>query len=72
MRIVVGFLIILGIFFLLHKALGLYFKGELFQPGAFKKSLHETGRTFWQGMKMFVILWILYLLLVYWLRNHNK
>jgi len=46
-------------------------KGELFNEGAIRKSLQESGRTVWLGMKIFIVLWFFYLLLNLWLRSQR-
>jgi hypothetical protein len=55
--------------FVVSKVINLFLSGKLFEPGALKKSFRESSKTFWQGAQLFVIVWILYLLLIYWVRH---
>ena len=54
-----------------EKALSLAIKGELFKPGAFKESFREIGKTLWLGMRLFVIVWILYLIVAWFMSKQN-
>lgn len=63
------FIFILLAVFIVSKVINLLLTGELFKPGALKKSFRESGRTLWQGMQLFVVVWILYLFLMYWVRH---
>jgi len=65
------FLIIFAIFlvFIGSKMIKLLVQGKLFDEGAFKAELRESGKTIWLGMRLFVILWLLYLLMLYFMRN---
>jgi hypothetical protein len=62
-------LFILFAVFVVSKVINLFLAGKLFEPGALKKSFRESGRTLWQGMQLFVVVWILYLLLIYWVKH---
>ena len=69
MRFFFGFLFLIIVFVFVSKAFSLLLRGELFKEGAFKRSLQESGRNLWWGMKMFVVLWLLYLIFIYLVRN---
>lgn len=69
MRYFFWILILLVMAFLASKIISLILKGKLFEEGAFKKELRESGKTLWIGMRLFVILWILYLLLLHLVSN---
>jgi len=59
------------VIWVLQKVFLLFIQGKLFEPGALKESFRESGKTLWLGMKLFVILWFLYLLFVWWVRTRN-
>lgn len=69
MRGINRLLVFLILLFIFTKATGLLLSGKLFEPGAFKASMRESLKTLWQGMQLFVVVWILYLLLMYWVRH---
>ena len=69
MRVFFGLLFFILFFAFASKAMGLLLKGELFKEGAFKKSLRESGQNLWWGMKMFVVIWLLYLIFIYFVRS---
>ena len=69
MRVFFGLLFLIIVFAFASKAMSLLLKGELFEEGAFKKSLHESGKNLWWGMKMFVVIWLLHLIFIYFVRN---
>ncbi len=54
-----------------ERAISLAIKGELFQPGAFKKSFREIGKTLWLAMRLFIICWILYLIVMWFMSKQN-
>jgi len=58
------FLIVIG-----DRALSLAMKGQLFKPGAFKGIFKDIGGQLWLGMRLFVILWLSYLIITWILRN---
>jgi len=55
--------------FVASRFLQLFISGKIFEEGAIKESFRESGQTLWLGMRLFVILWISYLVLV-WLVRH--
>ncbi|MFZ5515266.1 MAG: hypothetical protein ACOY90_01425 [Candidatus Zhuqueibacterota bacterium] len=67
------FLTYLLLFFFLFvigdRALSLAIKGQLFKPGAFKGILKDIGQQLWLGMRLFVILWLGYLIISWFIRN---
>jgi len=69
MRYFFGLLFLLLIFFLASKMISLLIRGKLFEEGAFKKELRESGKTLWLGMRLFVVLWLIYLLIIYFARQ---
>ena len=71
MRYFFGLLFIILVAVVASKAFSLLISGELFEEGAFKKSMHESGKTLWLGMKLFVILWLLYLIFIWWVRSRG-
>ncbi len=60
---------ILLLVFFGSKILNLLMSGKLFEPGALKESFRETKKNIWWGMKTFVIVWLLYLIFIWWVRN---
>jgi len=62
-------LFIILLFAFAQKILALLIKGKLFDAEARRASLAESGKTLWLGARMFVILWLLYLLLNWWVRR---
>jgi len=69
MRMFFYLLFFVLVFLFGSKIFKLLISGELFESGALKKSLRESGKTLWWGMKMFVIVWLLYLIFIWWVRN---
>ncbi len=67
----VFFLLLFLLFFLIivSKLVSLLMQGELFKEGAFKESMQQSGKTIWSGMKLFVIVWFLYLIFIWFVRN---
>ncbi len=55
----------------LERVASVTLKGELFKPGALRQAFRELGKTVLLGMRLFVVLWILYLLLLYWVQHHK-
>lgn len=55
--------------FVASRFIQLLITGKLFEEGAFKESFREGGQTLWLGMRLFVIIWICYLVLM-WLVKH--
>lgn len=62
-------IVILSVVFFGSKILNLLLSGKLFEPGAFKESFSEIKKNLWWGMKTFVIVWLLYLIFIWWVRN---
>lgn len=54
-----------------EKAISLAIKGQLFREGAFRAAFHEAGKQLWLGMRLFVILWLGYLIIT-WIIRHNN
>ncbi len=69
MRYFFGLLLLLLVFFLASKMISLLIRGKLFEEGAFKRELRESGKTLWLGMRLFVVLWLIYLLIIYFARQ---
>lgn len=69
MRYFFGLLFLLLILFLASKMISLLIRGKLFEEGAFKRELRESGKTLWLGMRLFVVLWLIYLLIIYFARQ---
>ena len=69
MRYYFGILFLLLLVFLASKMVKLLVQGKLFEQGAFKAELKESGKTVWLGMRLFVILWLIYLLVIYFVRK---
>ncbi|MBN1481378.1 hypothetical protein EH223_03300 [candidate division KSB1 bacterium] len=60
------FILVLGLVaFVLSRLFHLLIQGKLFEEGAIKESFRESGATLWLGMRLFVIIWLLYLSLVW-------
>ncbi|HPG39708.1 MAG TPA: hypothetical protein PLP19_13165 [bacterium] len=51
------------------KLLGLVASGKIFDSEEVKKVFRQGGKNLWWGMKMFVILWFIYLIFIWWVRN---
>lgn len=58
-------------FIVLEKTMSLLIKGKLFEPGALRNSLQESKKTLWQGMQLFVVVWLLYLVLNWLVRSRH-
>ena len=69
MRYFFWMLILLLMAFMVSRVISLILKGKLFKEGAFKKELKESGKTLWLGMRLFVVIWLLYLLLLHVVSN---
>ncbi|MBN2001285.1 hypothetical protein JW935_27320 [candidate division KSB1 bacterium] len=67
------FYIIFGVllFVFLERILVLIKTGEIFKENALRDSFRKSGQTLWQGMKMFVVVWLLYLLLNWWMQSRH-
>lgn len=55
--------------FIASRFLQLLFTGKLFEEGAIKESFRESGETLWLGMRLFVVIWILYLIFMWAIRQ---
>ena len=64
MRYYFWIILLLIMAFFASRLISMILKGKLFEEGAFKKELKESGKTLWLGMRLFVVIWLLYLLLV--------
>jgi len=62
-------LIFVTIAFFASKFVQLFISGKLFEEGAVKESLRESGKTLWLGMRLFVVIWVIYLVFVWVVRN---
>jgi hypothetical protein len=71
MRIFIYTFFALLLFMVLEKVFSLLIKGKLFEEGALKKSLQESRKTLWQGMQLFVVVWLLYLILNWLVRSRH-
>ena len=69
MRIAFHLLFLLIFLICLERVISLAVKGDLFKPGRLQQSFHEVGKTVWLGMRLFVILWILYLVLLHFVQR---
>ena len=47
----------------------LLISGKLFEEGAIKESFRESGATLWLGMRLFLIIWIIYLVTVWLIKR---
>ncbi|RQW07371.1 hypothetical protein EH222_07425 [candidate division KSB1 bacterium] len=54
---------------LVSKFIRLFISGKLFDEGAIKESFRESGQTLWLGMRLFVIIWFIYLITVWAIKN---
>ena len=69
MRYFLLFLFI-GLFaFVVSKFFQLLISGKLFEEGAIKESFRESGETLWLGMRLFLVIWFIYLIVV-WAIKH--
>jgi ribose/xylose/arabinose/galactoside ABC-type transport system permease subunit len=69
MRFFLLFILFAILAFVASRIIPLIFNGKIFEDGAFKEAFREGGETLWLGMRLFVIIWICYLLLM-WLVKH--
>lgn len=69
MRYFFWILILLLMAFMASRLISLILRGKLFEEGAFKKEIKESGKTLWLGMRLFVVIWLLYLLLLHIVSN---
>ena len=69
MRFVIYILFLFVLLYIAERAVSLLFKGELFKPGAFKSSFGALGKDIWLGARMFVVVWLLYLVFIWWVRS---
>ena len=69
MRVFISLFFVLLIIFLASKFFQLLISGKLFEEGAIKDSFRESGATLWLGMRLFVVIWIVYLLIVWLARR---
>lgn len=65
MRFFISVLFIGLLAFVVSRLLNLFISGKLFEEGAIKESFRESGATLWLGMRLFVIVWLLYLFFVW-------
>lgn len=70
MRIFVSILFIATILFIASKFFQLFISGKLFEEGAIKESFRESGQTLWLGMRLFVVIWFAYLIIVWLATRH--
>jgi len=61
---IILFLVMFG-----DKLLSLVASGKIFDSEEVKKVFRHSGKNLWWGMKMFVILWFIYLIFIWWVRN---
>lgn len=71
MRILLTTLLVTILLFGFSKIIQAFLSGKAFDAGALKASFRESAKTIWQGMQLFVIVWIVYLLLLWWIRHRN-
>ncbi len=69
MRIFFYILFIIVLFILVERVFMAAIKGELFKPGGLKKAFRSLGKDLWLGARLFVVLWFLYLIFVWLVRN---
>ena len=55
--------------FVASRIIPLVLNGKIFEEGAFKEAFREGGQTLWLGMRLFVILWLCYLVLMWLVRR---
>lgn len=65
MRYFFLFIFVLLLAFLASKFIQLLSSGKLFDEGAVKASFRESGQTLWLGMRLFVIIWFIYLIAIW-------
>jgi len=54
-----------------EKVISLAIKGQLFKENAFKQAFREAGKQLWLGMRLFVILWLGYLIITWFIQHKN-
>ncbi len=57
------------IVFVASRFLQLLISGKLFEEGAIKESFRESGQTLWLGMRLFLVIWIVYLVFMWLVQN---
>ena len=65
--IAIAVLIVLGS----ERFISLALKGQLSQPGTVKSVIKEMAKTLWLAMRIFVVLWILYLVIMWFVSHKN-
>jgi ribose/xylose/arabinose/galactoside ABC-type transport system permease subunit len=68
-RLFLYFLLFLVVFVVIEKLVMVVVRGDIFKPGAFKDSFRSLGKDLWLGARMFVVLWLLYLIFIWFVRN---
>ena len=71
MRFFFNFLLLIVLFIIVQKFAALLIRGKLFDGEAMRASFRESGKTLWLGARVFVVLWLLYLLLNWWVRHQR-
>jgi ribose/xylose/arabinose/galactoside ABC-type transport system permease subunit len=69
MKLFFYFLFIIALFVIVEKIFVAATKGDLFKPGGLKKHFRSLGKDLWLGARLFVILWFLYLIFIWLVRN---
>ncbi len=54
-----------------EKIISLAINGQLFKEGSFKQAYREAGKQLWLGMRLFVILWLGYLIFTWFIQHKN-
>jgi len=70
MRLFVSIFFIALILFLISKFFQLLISGKLFEEGAIKESFRESGQTLWLGMRLFIVIWFAYLIILWLATRH--
>ena len=63
----IAVLIVLGS----ERFIALALKGQLSKPGTVKSVFKEMAKTLWLAMRLFVVIWIIYLIIMWWLGHKN-
>ncbi len=70
MRFFFSIMLVSLVVFSISKFFQLLISGKLFEEGAVKESFRESGKTLWLGMRLFVVLWFAYLIIVWLATRH--
>ncbi len=66
------FFIVMLVFVIVERFLRSVQKGEPITVRSIKTSFRQSGKSIWQGLQLFVVIWVIYLIVSLWLRSRNS